>query len=307
MAKRNWGFALFIGLTILAGMSCTDMGDEITQSANHAPVITSAASVNTIVGQRLLYRVQASDPDGSIPAASIFNEPSWLASSADSIYGVTPIGAADTSFMVVASDGTLSDTLTVNITVGTVNRAPQLTSPDTATATETEHFYYHGTAIDPDGTTPTITYTNYAIWMAPEGDSLHCDAPVGAADTSFWVIASDGLLADSLEVAITVADAPAAISYGSQIQPIFTGNCLTSGCHAMGPTPAAGLRLMNYSSLMQGSISGVVVVPFEPDSSILVQQLEGIRQPQMPFGLPPLPDSAIQLIYMWIEQGAQDN
>ena len=96
------------------------------------------------------------------------------------------------------------------------------------------------------------------------------------------------------------------ISYATQIQPIFTANCAVSGCH-IGPSPAAGLRLNSYAMLIQGSVNGAVVMPFEPDNSILIQQLEGTRQPQMPFGQAPLSDSLIQRIRDWIHQGASDN
>jgi hypothetical protein len=187
------------------------------------------------------------------------------------------------------------------------NQAPVITSAGAVIAVETEHFEYHGTAIDPNGTIPSISYRNFPSWMGIEGDSLHGHALVGAADTSFWVIASDGLLDDTLEVTVTVVEAGALISFSGQVQPIFNANCLTSGCHGTGPSPSGGLRLVNYNSLMQGSNSGAVVIAHDPDNSILIRQLEGTRQPQMPFGQAPLEDSLIQQIRAWIEQGAEDN
>ena len=304
MSIRNIGIALVICLVIMAGMRCADMGDEITQSVNHAPVITSAGSVTTTVGQRLLYRAAANDPDGTAPTIWLFNSPSWPSVSADSIVGVTPAGAVDTSFMVVASDGSLDDTLMVDITVGTVNRAPQVTSPDTASVVHLGQFIYQATAIDPDGTTPTISFNNFASWLTPDADSIFGQAPSDAVDTSFQVIATDGILSDTLLVSVSILPA---VSYSAQIQPVFTTNCAVSGCH-MGPAPAGGLRLMSYNHLIAGGNSGDAIVPFEPDSSRLVKRIEGTISPRMPANGPPyLPDSTIQLIRTWIAQGAMDN
>ena len=288
----------------LAGMQCSDMGDEITSPDNRPPELISPTSINITTGQRLLYRARANDPDGGTPAISFENYPSWLTSSADSVFGVTPDGAADTSFLVIASDGSLADTLSVIITISTVNQSPQVTSPDTASAVVMGQFSYRATAIDPDGTTPTITFVGYASWLIPSGDSIYGQTPQGATDTSFQVIASDGLLADTVMVSISII---AGVSYSAQIQPVFTDNCALSGCH-MGPAPTGGLRLMSYTHVMNGGVSGPVIIPFEPDSSLLIKRIEGTITPRMPFNGPPyLPDSTIQLIRTWIAQGAQDN
>ncbi len=305
--KNVAALMMAIGAVAMVALQCQDKGSEPSPNVNHPPSITTSGTISTLVGQRLLYRAAAVDPEGTIPAISYINIPIWLSVSVDSIFGVTPDGAVDTSFVVIASDLSLADTLVVSITIGTVNHVPQVTSPDTATAVETEQFEYIGTAADPDGTTPTIIYEDYASWMAPEGSTLHGHAPAGTADTSFSVIASDGLLADTLIVSITIHPAPVLISYAAQIQPVFSSKCAVSGCH-MGMTPAAGLRLMNYNSLTLGGISGTVITPFEPDNSILIQRIEGSRVPRMPATGPPfLPDSTIQLIRTWIAQGALDN
>jgi hypothetical protein len=305
MSIRNIGIALVTCLVIIAGIRCADMGDEIAQSVNHAPVITSAGSVTTTVGQRLLYRAVAIDPDGTTPTIWLFNKPSWLSVSTDSIFGVTPDGAVDTSFMVVASDGSLDDTLMVSITVGTVNRAPIVTSTDTASVVQLGHFVYRATASDPDGTTPTISFADFASWLTPDADSIFGQAPSDAVDTSFQVIASDGLLADTLLVSITIIQG---VSYSAQLDSVvFRASCAISGCH-MGPTPAGGLRLMSYNHLMAGGNSGDVVIPYEPDSSILVMRIEGeTLGPRMPYLHDPLADSTIQFIRVWIAQGALDN
>lgn len=98
---------------------------------------------------------------------------------------------------------------------------------------------------------------------------------------------------------------PELVSHADDIQPIFNSNCAGSQCHIGGMSN--DLSLVSYSTLIEGGISGPVVIAGEPDSSIIVQRLEGTIQPQMPFQLPPLPHARIQLIRDWIAQGAHDN
>lgn len=94
------------------------------------------------------------------------------------------------------------------------------------------------------------------------------------------------------------------IYFSSDIKPIFDTRCTI--CH--GPQlQQNGLRLDNYGQVMQGGISGAVIVPFAPDRSILVMRLEGAIQPRMPFGSEPLSSSEIQKVRDWISQGAVNN
>ena len=91
-------------------------------------------------------------------------------------------------------------------------------------------------------------------------------------------------------------------SYTADIQPIFDGRCV--GCHV--GAIQGGLRLDNYFLMMLGGNSGQVVIPFEPDSSILVQRIEGIL-PRMPLVGDPLTPEQIDLIRQWIAEGAVEN
>jgi hypothetical protein len=305
--RFHHNIALFIlyAAAGLLGMECTDTGENIIQSPNHAPEITSPVNVITTVGQRLLYRALATDPDGDPTTISLSNLPSWLSTSADSVFGVTPDSAADSSFQIIASDGSLADTALVSITIGTTNRPPVVTSSDTASAVENSRFVYHASATDPDGTTPTISFANHPSWLTPSFDSLHGQTPSGAVDTSFIVIASDDLMADTLTVSIDII---AGVSYSAQIQPVFDVSCALAGCHGMGMNPPYGLRLMSYQHLMDTTSHEPVIIPYDPDNSLLVKRIEGAILPRMPLNGPPyLPDSTIQLIRTWVTQGASDN
>jgi len=93
---------------------------------------------------------------------------------------------------------------------------------------------------------------------------------------------------------------------------VFSVNCAVSGCHG-GSTVQQGLRLdpgfsaanlINVPSPRDPSL--IRVVPGNPDASFLIQKLEGTqtlgdRMPQ--FG-PYLPQTTIDEVRLWIENGA---
>ena len=104
----------------------------------------------------------------------------------------------------------------------------------------------------------------------------------------------------------------AQVDYHSSIQPIFNNHCLN--CHQY-PIRAGALELDTYENLMLGeSNNGPVVIPFNPDSSILYRVLlrDSVIVPnepiccRMPKDAPPLSQNTIDLIYNWIEEGAEE-
>lgn len=74
-------------------------------------------------------------------------------------------------------------------------------------------------------------------------------------------------------------------------------------CHS-GETAPLGLQLGDYESLMRGSVNGPVVLPSDPDGSVLVHRIRGTAQPRMPLAGSPLADTDIELITAWIATGA---
>jgi hypothetical protein len=94
------------------------------------------------------------------------------------------------------------------------------------------------------------------------------------------------------------------ISFQVSIKPIFqTHGC--ASCHGGN----GGLFVNTVAQLLQGGNHGPAVVPGKADSSNIIKKLNpnppfGER---MPRGGPYLPDSTIQVIKTWINQGAKDN
>jgi hypothetical protein len=94
------------------------------------------------------------------------------------------------------------------------------------------------------------------------------------------------------------------VSFQSQIRPIFQQRGC-DGCHGRN----GGLFVQTVAQLLQGGSHGPAIVPGKADSSNLIKKLSpnppfGDRMPQ---GGPYLPDSTIQIIRTWINQGAKNN
>jgi len=94
------------------------------------------------------------------------------------------------------------------------------------------------------------------------------------------------------------------VSFQSEIRPIFQQRGC-DGCHGGN----GGLFVQTVAQLLQGGSHGPAIVPGKADSSNLIKKLSpnppfGDRMPQ---GGPYLPDSTIQIIRTWINQGAKNN
>ena len=109
------------------------------------------------------------------------------------------------------------------------------------------------------------------------------------------------------------------VTLSRDVQPIFTGNCVFSGCHA-GSSPEQGMSLSAGQAF--GSVVNVAarelpsmnrVTPDQPDNSYLVHKVQGTHLAaggsgsRMPLNRSPLSQSDIDLIREWIQAGAQLN
>lgn len=91
------------------------------------------------------------------------------------------------------------------------------------------------------------------------------------------------------------------VSYSTQVQPIFTEDCATAGCHVTGiqsPDLSAG---KSYDQLMQLGY----VDTTDAESSLLYKRIISTTKPMPPTGK--LSNTEISLILTWIEQGAPNN
>jgi hypothetical protein len=92
------------------------------------------------------------------------------------------------------------------------------------------------------------------------------------------------------------------VSYQQDITPIFELKCVS--CHGSGRLDA-GLDLTRWTAFVDGRI----VVPGEPDNSVLVWSIEGnpVVQPMPPIPTPPLTLEQLRGVRTWISEGALNN
>ncbi|HXF49601.1 MAG TPA: Ig-like domain-containing protein [Verrucomicrobiae bacterium] len=185
-------------------------------NVNRAPVLNVIGNKSTNENQLLSFGVSSTDPDGTTPALSALNVPSGAAfvdslNSAGSFSWTPSFTQADTYLVTfVAGDGTLADSEVVTITVNNVNRAPVLNTIGAKSVNESQLLQFRVSSTDPDGTIPTLSAAGL-----PSGASF-VDSTNGAGSFT-WTpsfaqagthnvtfIASDGSLADSEVVSITV-------------------------------------------------------------------------------------------------------
>ncbi len=91
------------------------------------------------------------------------------------------------------------------------------------------------------------------------------------------------------------------VSYKTSIAPIISSNCAYSGCH--GDSAFEKVSLVTYNGLMSGGISAG-----SPEKSKLYKTLKSLDDdimPKKPYS--ELTESQIQMIYVWIGQGAKNN
>ncbi|MEW5795918.1 MAG: Ig-like domain-containing protein [Candidatus Zixiibacteriota bacterium] len=192
----------------------------VVESGNQAPVLSAIGPRSTTEGVNLNFAVTASDPDATVPVLATSPLPSG-ATFVDNgngtgtfswTPGFTQAGVYPVTF--VASDGILADSELVQITVIEAgNQRPVLAAIGARSTTENVNLNFGVSAADADGTTPVLTAsplpTGATFVNNGNGTGTFNWTPGFAQQGVYPVtfVASDGSLADSELVQITVIDA----------------------------------------------------------------------------------------------------
>ena len=104
-----------------------------------------------------------------------------------------------------------------------------------------------------------------------------------------------------LAIAQLAAATPEAEFFESKVRPVLAGRCY--GCHAENAT--AGLRLDSRAGLLKGGRSGPAIQPGDPEASILLHALHGIKgRMAMPPAGQRVEPHAVEALEQWIAMGA---
>ncbi len=100
----------------------------------------------------------------------------------------------------------------------------------------------------------------------------------------------------SLKTVAAVADPD---FFESKVRPIFANNCYE--CHS--DSASGGLRLDSKAALEKGGRDGQVIMPGDPDKSLLIQAIKQTGMLKMPKG-GKLRDDEVATLVAWVQEGA---
>ena len=226
-------------------------------NVNEAPTLVSPGSFAALENSPVAGNVAAIDPDGTALTYAIVGGVDAALFTIDMATGALSFvsapdyeapadGNGDNVYEVVvsASDGLLTDTQTIGVTVGNVNDAPVIAGGDTASASVAENGTSVSTvsASDVDGTVVT-----YAIVGGADAANFSIDAATGAlsfvsapdyeapsdsnGDNVYQVTvsASDGSLTDIQAISVSVGNVNEAPSFTSSASQSALENATAAG------------------------------------------------------------------------------
>jgi hypothetical protein len=139
--------------------------------------------------------------------------------------------------------------------------------------------------------------------MDPKGAGSELQESRGAAPPLLRALVVLGLTGAALAPTCPAAAAPPParpVSFARDVAPILDHWCVA--CHGASEAHAA-LRLDSLAFVMRGGDSGPVVIPGNPEDSLLLAKIEHRHRPTMP-PRRRIPAPAIALIRAWIAAGA---
>ena len=181
---------------------------------NAAPVLAAIGNKTVNEGNLLTFTATATDSDSASLTYSLVNAPTGASINATTgVFTWTSTeaqGPNSYTFEVVVSDGVLSDSEEVTVTVNEVNTAPVLSAIGDKTVNEGELLTFTAKASDADVPANTLTYS---LLGAPTGASIDATTGVftwtpteaqGPGSYTFTVRVSDGVLQDEEIITVTV-------------------------------------------------------------------------------------------------------
>ncbi|MDW7710942.1 MAG: Ig-like domain-containing protein, partial [Deferrisomatales bacterium] len=250
-------------------------------NVNRAPILTAISNQSVSEGQTITVSLSASDPDGDALRLSVAGLPGFCsltdAGNGTGSIGCSPdFGDAGNSSMVVTAtdDGSppLSDSKSFNLSVGFVDRPPQLSPIGNKTVAEGQLLSFAVSATDPDGDSVTITTSALPTGATFDGTTFNWTPgfdQAGSYQVTFTATANG--LTDSETITITVTDVnrlPVADAGPDQTvregEPIFL-----NGSNSHDPDEPEGFIVAYRWVQVEGPEGGELVAPDEAVTEFL--------------------------------------
>jgi hypothetical protein len=186
---------------------------QVIIDTNQAPVLSAVGNKTINEGALLSFTISATDPDGDPLTYSASNLPSGASFNASTrTFSWTPNPSQAGTYPNVhfeVTDGSLTDSEDITITVNNVNQAPVLSAIGNKSVTAGQLLSFTISATDPDGNPLTYSASNL-----PSGASFNASTRTFSWTPTYTQAGtypnvhfqvSDGSLTDSEDITITVA------------------------------------------------------------------------------------------------------
>ncbi|RXE85870.1 Ig-like domain-containing protein [Pseudoalteromonas sp. A757] len=202
-------------ITVSDGTASDTLNFDITVvNVNRTPSIsgTPATSVNENSGYS--FTPTTSDPDGDTLTFSITNKPSWatFSTSTGALSGTPSFTDAGdyNGIVITASDGSATQTLSFNISVVNVNRAPSISGTPPTSVLEGGVYNFIPTASDPDNDNLSFSIANKPSWASFSSTTGSLTGTPNFEQAGIYsgivITVSDGSTTQNLTFSITVND-----------------------------------------------------------------------------------------------------
>jgi len=263
--------------------------------------VVSDLAMNEILAQLDSISTLIADEDYSSALASLNGE---VLPAMDGCFGGDQsddrITDCDDQSMVYHVAQLLATTLEKTITG---NQAPEAyADADVLSGEKPLEVQFEGSGFDEDGDVVVYTWDFGDYHLGSGENPTNVYEHAGTYKVTLTAVDDYGAEAeDTLTIVVTENGDTFKVSYATHVQPVLDAFC--HNCHPGGFVHDR--QLLNYEQVMEPNDKGVIVVPYEPDSSKLVQYLEaGHPFMNSPHGYG---SKFIEDIRDWIAEGALNN
>ena len=191
------------------GTSQSSANATITVSnVNRSPTFGTLSSKTVAEGGTLTTTVTATDPDGDLVTITASGLKTWMTFSGSTLTlkpGYSDSGSYSVTF--TASDGKLSTTASLPITVTGTNQAPVIGTVPALTTAEGATFSHTVIVSDADGDPVTLSASGLQSWMSLSGTTFSASPGYTSVGTyAVTLTASDGLKQSTGSLTLTVAN-----------------------------------------------------------------------------------------------------
>jgi PKD repeat protein len=196
---------------------------------------------------------------------------------------------------------------TLNQLSGKIKPPTVSASADVTSGGNPLEVHFTGTATNAEGTIVRYWWDFGDGKSSSEQNPTHIYECPGDYEVTFGAVDNKGIGAHQGGLTINV-DYPKGTtsSFACDLLPMYKAMVCTQ-CHNKNPDSKAGLDLGSYEGIMKGSINGPVVIPGDPENSVIVKVTGPPRNHAADVGAKPVDPQTLAKQRAWILEGALNN